>query len=169
MQGTLFPRDGPEGVRRVEGRSDARRERAVHCLAPAGSGCYALPVQRRLASLILLACLGLLLPLAGGPLHLCLAAKAAAECCEVEAVDPCCCGESDPQGDPCCIDVPELPDGLPVDGAPVVPAVPIADLPVVTQCGMIPELLPARVTLERESIRPPPWRESQWMFGVWRL
>ncbi len=129
-------------------------------------------VQGRLASLILLACLGMMLPLAGGPLRLCVAAGSIVASCEQELVEPCCCGEVGDVGvppAPCCIEVPELPDGLPVDGALVIPAAAVADLPAAVVCRLAPVEFPAGVCLEGESIRPPPPRECQRRFGVWRL
>ena len=83
--------------------------------------------MRRLIALLLLACLGMMIPLAGSPLRLCLLENrllvGGSQCAGEK--DLCCPDCGDHHEDPCCVQLEELPDA-PVPGIPdELPAPPV--------------------------------------------
>lgn len=128
--------------------------------------------MKRFAALLLLACLGMMIPLAGSPLRLCLLENrllvGGSECGGER--DPCCPDCGDHHEDPCCVELEELPDAP----APVVPdelpAPPVMDLPEFA-CVVPPPLLVAcSVHAAAAPIRGPDTPAAhRALLGVWRL
>lgn len=120
--------------------------------------------MRRAIAVFLLACLGMLVPLAATPVRICLLETKAAKttCCpkchQEPKHDPACCLEIEQQEAP----LPGFPEGLPAVIAIDLPP-PVFDLPPV-------ELLPVAVPGMFEPIRGPdtPCRHRA-ILGVWRL
>jgi hypothetical protein len=124
--------------------------------------------MRRAIAAFLLACLGMMVPLAGAPVRICLIEnkiKAAGE-------EPCCpkC-EKETKHDPeCCVPVEEIPDA-PLAGFPEgVPPLMAVDLPA--QAYILPPvaMVPVAVFSAAAPIRGPdgPCRLRA-ILGVWRL
>ena len=120
--------------------------------------------MRRVIAVFLLACLGVLVPLAASPLRICLLETKAAEtsCCskchQESKHDPACCLDIEQPAAP----LPGFPEGVPVAIAIDLPP-PVFDLPPV-------ELLPAVAKDYFAPIRGPdtPCRHRA-ILGVWRL
>jgi len=137
--------------------------------------------MRRLAAILTLLFLGLYLPVAAGPLHLCLQAGSFAcvhedGCCGTEIADVCCDDDEapDPLGIPCpncdgCVLLPGLPDGQDPGTAKVkLPATPVTPLdppgwalPAPLEFAAIEAAPPLRT--------PPPPPPSRARLSVWRL
>ena len=93
--------------------------------------------MRRAIAVFLLACLGIIIPLAGSPVRFCLLdhqvhIPGISECRDQTPEKPgCCpeCGNEEHRESPCCLDIDELPDAV-VPGTPdgVPPAI-VMDLP----------------------------------------
>lgn len=120
----------------------------------------------------LLACLGMMIPLAGSPLRLCLLENrllVGGSGCGVEE-EPCCPDCGDHHEDPCCVELEELPDAP----APVVPdelpAPPVMDLPEFACVAPPPLLAACSVHAAATPIRGPDTPAShRALLGVWRL
>ncbi len=121
---------------------------------------------------LLLACLGMMIPLAGSSLRLCLLENrllvGGSECGAEK--DPCCpdCGDSPEE--PCCVELEELPD-VPVPPAPdELPAPPVMDLPEPAFIAPLPVVGVDSVHRAATPIRGPdtPAAHRAWL-GVWRL
>lgn len=128
--------------------------------------------MQRLVAAILLACLGMMIPLAGSPLRLCLLENrllVGGSGCGAEK-DPCCrdCGDS-PE-DPCCVELEEMPD-VPVPPVPdELPAPPVMDLPEPAFVAPPPVLAAVSVHLAATPIRGPDTPAAhRAVLGVWRL
>jgi hypothetical protein len=125
-------------------------------------------VMRRVIAAFLLACLGMMIPLAAAPVRVCLIEnelKAAGEkaCCSK-------CKKETKHDSHCCVQVDELPDAPPIGAPEGVPPLMAVDLPPQ------PFLLPPVAIVPMESyaaatpIRGPdePCRQRA-ILGVWRL
>ena len=124
--------------------------------------------MRRAIAALLLACLGMMIPLAASPVRICLIEneiKAAAEA-------PCCpkCEKEPGHGSDCCMQVDELPDAPPAGFPEGVPPLIAVDLPV--QGFILPavELVPLEVFSAGAPIRGPDEPcKLRAKLGVWRL
>jgi hypothetical protein len=128
--------------------------------------------MRRLIALLLLACLGMMIPLAGSPLRLCLLENrllAGGSECGAEK-DPCCPDCGDHHEDPCCVQLEDLPDA-PVPGIPdELPAPPVMDLPASAFITPAPLIRGGSVHLAATPIRGPDTPSAhRALLGVWRL
>lgn len=129
--------------------------------------------MKRVIAAFLLACLGMMIPLAGSPLRLCLLENrllVGGSKCGAEEKDPCCPDCGDHHEDPCCVELEEMPD-VPVPSAPdELPAPPVMDLPEAAFVAPPPVLAASSVHLAATPIRGPdtPAAHRAWL-GVWRL
>jgi hypothetical protein len=128
--------------------------------------------MKRVIAAILLACLGMMIPLAGSPLRLCLLENrllVGGSECGMEK-EPCCPDCGDPHENPCCVELEELPDAP----APVVPddlpAPPVMDLPEPAFAAPPPARAACLTHPAATPIRGPdtPAAHRAWL-GVWRL
>jgi hypothetical protein len=127
--------------------------------------------MKRVIAGFLLACLGMMIPLAGSPLRLCLLENrllvGGSECGAEK--DPCCPDCGDHHEDPCCVELEELPEA-PAPGVPDdLPSPPVMKLP--EPAFVAPPVLAAvSVHLAANPIRGPdtPAAHRAWL-GVWRL
>lgn len=128
--------------------------------------------MQRLVAAILLACLGMMIPLAGSPLRLCLLENrllVGGSACGGEK-DPCCPDCGDHHEEPCCVELEEMPD-VPVPPAPdELPAPTVMDLPDPAFVAPPLVLAAGSVHLAATPIRGPdtPAAHRAWL-GVWRL
>lgn len=128
--------------------------------------------MQRLVAAILLACLGMIIPLAGSPLRLCLLENrllvGGSDCGEEK--DPCCPDCGDHHEDPCCVELEEMPD-VPVPPAPdELPAPLVMDLPKVAFVAPPPVITDGLVHLAATPIRGPDTPAAhRAVLGVWRL
>lgn len=128
--------------------------------------------MRRLIAVLLLACLGMMIPLAGSPLRLCLLENrllmGGSECGAEK--DPCCPDCGDHHEDPCCVELEELPD-MPVPPAPdELPAPLVMDLPKPAFVAARPVITDGSVHLAAAPIRGPDTPSAhRALLGVWRL
>lgn len=124
-------------------------------------------VFKRAIAVYLLLSLGMLLPMASGATRFCLAMGAPGNCCGEAKVGICPC-EDEPE-DPCCIEVPAQPDGIPLQ-QPFVPAgMEAIDLPAASRCLLRDDVPTLLFFSAGRFTRPPPDGETRRMFGVWRL
>lgn len=91
-------------------------------------------MQRFIAAL-LLACLGITVPLAAAPLRLCLIegrvlVPGVDRCAEAAPPDCCKHCQADPEREPCCLELEEMPDAPAPSTPENLPAPPVMDLPV---------------------------------------
>ena len=123
-------------------------------------------------AVLLLACLGMMIPLAGSPLRLCLLENrllpGGAECGAEK--DPCCPDCGDHHEDPCCVELEELPDA-PVPLYPdELPAPLVMDLPSPAFIAPLPVLGAGSVHRAATPIRGPDTPAAhRALLGVWRL
>lgn len=128
--------------------------------------------MERLVATILLACLGMIIPLAGSPLRLCLLENrllvGGSDCGEEK--DPCCPDCGDHHEVPCCVELEKLPD-VPVPPAPDVLPGPFAmDLPQPAFVAPRPTFTACSVHLAATPIRGPDTPAAhRALLGVWRL
>jgi hypothetical protein len=128
--------------------------------------------MQRIVAAILLACLGMMIPLAGSPLRLCLLENrllVGGSGCGAEK-DPCCpdCGDSPVE--PCCVELEEMPD-VPVPPAPDELPVPLViDLPKLAFVAPRPVITDGSVHPAATPIRGPATPAAhRALLGVWRL
>jgi hypothetical protein len=128
--------------------------------------------MKRVIAAILLACLGMMIPLAGSPLRLCLLENrllvGGLECGGEK--DPCCPDCGDRHEDPCCVELEELPEA-PAPAVPDdLPSPPVMDLPAPAFIAPPPLIHGGSVHCASAPIRGPdtPAAHRSWL-GVWRL
>jgi hypothetical protein len=128
--------------------------------------------MKRVIAAVLLACLGMMVPLAGSPLRLCLLENrlllGGSECGAEK--DPCCPDCGDHHEDPCCVELEELPDA-PVPPAPDdLPVLPAMDLPGPAFAAPRPVAAACSVHRAATPIRGPDTPAARRaLLGVWRL
>ncbi len=128
--------------------------------------------MKRVIAAFLLACLGMMIPLAGSPLRLCLLENrllmGGSECGAEK--DPCCPDCGDHHEDPCCVELEELPD-VPVPPTPdELPAPLVMDLPKLAFVAPPPVITDSSVHLAATPIRGPDTPSAYCaLLGVWRL
>ena len=128
--------------------------------------------MKRVIAAFLLACLGMMIPLAGSPLRLCLLENrllvGGSECGAEK--EPCCPDCGDHHEDPCCVELDELPD-LPVPQGPdELPSPLVMDLPAPAFIAPLPVLGAGSVHLAATPIRGPDTPAAhRALLGVWRL
>ena len=128
--------------------------------------------MRRVIAAFLLACLGMMIPLAGSPLRLCLLENrllvGGSECGGEK--DPCCPDCGDHHEDPCCVELDELPD-VPAPVAPdELPVPPVTDLPEFAFVAPPPVRAACSVHPAATPIRGPGTPAAhRALLGVWRL
>jgi hypothetical protein len=129
--------------------------------------------MRRAIAALLLACLGMMIPLAATPVRLCLLEHRllvpGVSGCGLEK-SPCCPDCGDHHEEPCCVDLEDLPDA-PAPSAPEgLPAITVVDLPAAV-FTVPPAVLVAGAIAEaavpiRGPDSPAAWRA---LWEVWRL
>ncbi len=128
--------------------------------------------MRRVIAAFLLACLGMMIPLAGSPLRLCLLENrllVGGSGCGAEK-DPCCPDCGDHHEDPCCVELEELPEA-PAPAVPDdLPSPPVMDLPAPAFIAPPPLIRGGSVHFAATPIRGPDTLAAHrsWL-GVWRL
>jgi hypothetical protein len=128
--------------------------------------------MKRVIAAFLLACLGMMIPLAGSPLRLCLLENrwlVGGSECDGEK-DPCCPDCGDPREDPCCVELEELPEA-PAPAIPDdLPSPPVMHLQVPASIAPPPLIRGGSVHFAATPIRGPdsPAARRAWL-GVWRL
>lgn len=134
--------------------------------------------MRRVMAAFLLACLGVIIPLAGSPVRVCvldgkLLMPGFSECSrEAAQKAPCCpdCGEKDHGEQPCCLGIKELPDATTPDDPGRIPAAVVMDLP--ENLFSIPDPVAVRGEIFHAAvpIRGPDGPVARRaLLGVWRL
>jgi hypothetical protein len=129
--------------------------------------------MKRVIAAFLLACLGMMIPLAGSPLRLCLLENrllVGGSECGGEEKDPCCPDCGDHHEDPCCVELDELPD-VPVPQAPdELPVPPVMDLPAPAFVAPRTIFTACSVHLAATPVRGPDTPAAhRALLGVWRL
>ena len=125
-------------------------------------------MARQVIAVLLLLCLGLSAPAAGGSVRVCVAALMAAQVEDPDCCDD--CGSSDDEHAPCCVELKKLPDAQSPAPMPVVPDVPVIDLGwqrilVVPESG----IQAARVDRMRPIRGPTSAASRRAMMAIWRL
>lgn len=133
--------------------------------------------MRRAIAAFLLVCLGVIIPLAGSPVRICLLdgkllMPGISECSRDTVKAPCCpdCGEKEHGDSPCCLAIDELPDATPPAIADPLPAAIVMDLP--EPLFRIPAPAPATAAVFRAAVPirgPDSPAARRAVLGVWRL
>lgn len=133
--------------------------------------------MKRLVAAMVLACLGITLPLAACPLRLCLVdgrvlVPGIDRCADDKSAPPDCCKncQPDPQRDPCCLDLEEMPDAPAPTPPDELVAPPSMDLPPPAFVAPPPVMTGGPVHLAATPIRGPDSPAARRaLLGVWRL
>ena len=133
--------------------------------------------MRRVIAAFLLACLGMIIPLAGSPVRFCVLdhkvlIQGSGTCSKESKKKSCCpdCREKKSEGDPCCLEVDHLPDATPPASPDSVPPALVMDLP--EPMFMAPVMAPVveHVFTAATPIRGPDTPTAhRALLGIWRL
>ena len=128
--------------------------------------------MRKVIAMLLLACLGMMIPLAGSSLRLCLLENrllVGGSECGVEK-DPCCPDCGDHHEDPCCVQMDDLPDAPAPQAPDLLPAPLVMDLPEPAFVAPRAIFTACSVHLAATPIRGPDTPAAhRALLGVWRL
>lgn len=128
--------------------------------------------MKRVIAAFLLACLGMMIPLAGSPLRLCLLENrlllGGSECGEEKY--PCCPDCGDHHENPCCVELEELPEAPAPPAPDVLPSPLVMDLPAPAFIAPPPLITACSVYFAATPIRGPDTPAAhRALLGVWRL